>query len=989
MGSMSRVSFLLILSLLFSLGRDPVQAQEGVDVSVFKTRPADDHAPTFNGSACANEVDCTPALQRAVDELQSTRHQGVLWIPEGHYHLTGTVTVWTGIRLIGFGDHRPVFVVRDGTPGFSETKPRPLFHFAHERPKDSQPVQDGTSETFYSAFENLDIEVGAGNPSISAIRFHVAQHGILSHLRIHMTSGHAALEDVGNVAFNVHLLGGDFGIDTVKTAPGWPFMLMDSQLEGQHIAGIRTREAGMTLERVTISDVPVAIAIPQGQVEQLFVSDSTFRSVSDTAIQTGDVRNARSQISAQKLGCIGVRRLLPALGAAEGVAEESGNSGADTQNYVVDRLRLGIAVGADGGNGGVRLSLHAHPGRFPEQATDVAVLPAVSDWVSVRPLGAIGDGLHDDTEALQAAINTHRVLFFPAGRFRLTRTLHLRPDTVLLGVHPFATQIVLADRTPSFGGEGPRMPLIETPVGGANILSGIGISAGAFNPRAAGVLWRAGPHSLLEDVKFYGGRGTLSEAGKTLQVYPPAAGAPAEVSAGWSTQYPSLMVQDGGGGVFRAIWSASAFARAGLLIENTSTRGRVYGFSCEHHLHNEVVLHGLDGWQFAALQTEEEKLEGRDALSLEVQKSRDVSFGNLFQYRVSRSLGPADHATEIGPDASVDFANVHVFAGGRYAYDHSLLDLRSGVRSRVRDFVALDTSKPLVPGPVGAVSPLGGEELHVIASGFTDITGLIAEPDGSVLFTDASDHRLLNWKSGSQSVTSLPLPGGFSPVVILAATSRNIDVLGADGRVLRLSRSGGSRELQTATLPVNSSLRIPIGGHSNLSALNPLLHASTGVDLGEATGWMPVAKDLRPLLYGSQFATQGPSRQQLLASEDEGRVVRLPATPGAAPFMEGAFTAIVQDQAGEVFLAGEQIEIQEGGGRILATIDVPQRPTSLAIGGGDEHTLFVGARSNLYALRLPVVKTSAHPLQGRAAKASQPGEDVQYAFRKRFHTAAK
>lgn len=61
-----------------------------------------------------------------------------------------------------------------------------------------------------------------------------------------------------------------------------------------------------------------------------------------------------------------------------------------------------------------------------------------SDWMNVRELGARGDGLADDTAALQAVFDRtpetdtnygetlrHRVIYFPAGRYRLTSTLQL------------------------------------------------------------------------------------------------------------------------------------------------------------------------------------------------------------------------------------------------------------------------------------------------------------------------------------------------------------------------------------------------------------------------------------------------------------------------------------------------------------------------------------------------------------------------------------
>ncbi len=55
----------------------------------------------------------------------------------------------------------------------------------------------------------------------------------------------------------------------------------------------------------------------------------------------------------------------------------------------------------------------------------------------------------DDTAAIQKAIEEHRVLYFPSGHYIVTDTLMLKPDTVLIGLHPTLTQFDLPDGTPA------------------------------------------------------------------------------------------------------------------------------------------------------------------------------------------------------------------------------------------------------------------------------------------------------------------------------------------------------------------------------------------------------------------------------------------------------------------------------------------------------------------------------------------------------------
>src|SRR5258708_12572053 len=81
--------------------------------------------------------------------------------------------------------------------------------------------------------------------------------------------------------------------------------------------------------------------------------------------------------------------------------------------------------------------------------------------------------------------------------------------------------------------------------------------------------------------------------------------ADSNINRRWDAQYPSLWITDGGGGTFVDIWTPSTFARAGLYISNTSTEGRIYELSSEHHVRNEVILRNVSNCQIYAFQTAE------------------------------------------------------------------------------------------------------------------------------------------------------------------------------------------------------------------------------------------------------------------------------------------------------------------------------------------------------------------------------------------------
>jgi len=210
-----------------------------------------------------------------------------------------------------------------------------------------------------------------------------------------------------------------------------------------------------------------------------------------------------------------------------------------------------------------------------------------------------GDGTTDDTAALQQAINTHRVLYLPSGHYVVSDTLKLTPDTVLIGLHPTLTQIDLLDETPDIKGWRAEAVLLAPP-GGENVVSGIGVFAGSINPRAVAVLWKAGEHSLMDDVRFLGGHGSGTNPYNNNQT------SDSDLHKRWDGQYPSLWVADGGGGTFADIWTPNTFAQAGFLVSDTTTSGHVYELSNEHHLRNEIKFDHVENWDINAPQTEEE-----------------------------------------------------------------------------------------------------------------------------------------------------------------------------------------------------------------------------------------------------------------------------------------------------------------------------------------------------------------------------------------------
>lgn len=83
---------------------------------------------------------------------------------------------------------------------------------------------------------------------------------------------------------------------------------------------------------------------------------------------------------------------------------------------------------------GTVTSVNGHTGAVTVDSSDVGA----PDWVNAVQRGAIGDGVHDDTVFLQAAIDAcpkGGIVYLPRGRYKTTATLDLKDGVSLLGSH--------------------------------------------------------------------------------------------------------------------------------------------------------------------------------------------------------------------------------------------------------------------------------------------------------------------------------------------------------------------------------------------------------------------------------------------------------------------------------------------------------------------------------------------------------------------------
>ena len=781
-----------------------------------------------------------------------------------------------------------------------------------------------------------------------------------------------------------------------KTSPAWQYTLLDATFDGQRIAAIREHEAGLTLANVSIKNTPVGIEIDRGYGDWLWGSQVRFENVAKAALVISNEDSVYTQVGFQDA----VASRVPTFARFRDSGKTVPGPGA---HYQVSDFHYGLVLPgfASSGKFGTGMQAAALAQLPPPAPQLMRTLPPTAQWANARRFGARGDGHTDDTAALQKAVDSSRVVYLPLGFYIINDTIRLKPDTVILGLHPGLTQLVLPNGSAKYAGIGTPKAMLESAKGGDAIVSGIGLASGEVNPRAVALLWKAGVQSLVDDVRIQGGHGTVLYAGSRKD--PDRKTADFDPTAHWDRQYPSVWVTDGGGGSFVGVWSPSTFAQAGFYVSHTRTPGKVYQLSAEHHLRAEIVLDHVENWEFFAPQTEQEVRDGMDAVSLEVRNARNILFANYHGYRVTRSIKPAATAVKLHNATDIRFRNVHVngesgFAGcdeqgcgtylraSKFPFENAIEDVSNKTFVREREFALLDIGKRPV---IGTPSPLQAQKLE---DGFFSIGGGVADASGKLYFVERKFNRIYSWteERGLEVVRDAPL----DPVNLALDASGALLVQSSFGPKTSVysfkpdAPSGQLTVIQPTPVRARPQARtvLPVNWWVNgefRDQLDPATYEFNTLaelfarEVGKNKTHEYVSPDGSLVLPAFRIWRQGPTdhlgwrwtdtvqtygfvsarvgERVVFTNASENRtysgVVGQGGTLGGLQLVapRGGESAVLGPD-GLTYVANGQVFVYAADGKEVARIDVPERPLQLVFGGEKGRTLFILSHRALYGV---------------------------------------
>src|SRR6202012_5986738 len=173
-----------------------------------------------------------------------------------------------------------------------------------------------------------------------------------------------------------------FGFMARTPSPAWQFTLIDSSFDGQHIAGIRENEAGLTLVHDEFRDVPTAVEIDPQYSDQLWIKDARFEDISGPAVLISNEGSRMTEINFENVICGHVPVFAKLRESGREFPQPAGI-------YRVSVFSHGLNLAYPGAMAAFKTKYETAP--LPSLPADtppaIRPLPDPATWVNVQTLG--------------------------------------------------------------------------------------------------------------------------------------------------------------------------------------------------------------------------------------------------------------------------------------------------------------------------------------------------------------------------------------------------------------------------------------------------------------------------------------------------------------------------------------------------------------------------------------------------------------------------
>jgi gluconolactonase len=256
-----------------------------------------------------------------------------------------------------------------------------------------------------------------------------------------------------------------------------------------------------------------------------------------------------------------------------------------------------------------------------------------------------------------------------------------------------------------------------------------------------------------------------------------------------------------------------------------------------------------------------------------------------------------------------------------------------------------------------------------LAGGFKFTEGPAADKKGNVYFTDIPNSRIHKW-SVDGKLSTFKENSGRANGLFFDKKSNLLACEGGTGKLVSISPNGKTTVLVDSykTKPFNSPNDLWIDPNGGIYFTDPRYGSRDDLPQdGEHVYYLSADRKniirviddmVRPngiigtadgkLLYVADHGAQKTYSYKINADG---------TLSGKKLFAKQVSDGLTLDENGNVYLTGKAVFIYDPSGKLIKTIEVPERPSNVCFGAKDKKTLFITARKSLYSIKMTSPKT--------------------------------
>ena len=287
---------------------------------------------------------------------------------------------------------------------------------------------------------------------------------------------------------------------------------------------------------------------------------------------------------------------------------------------------------------------------------------------------------------------------------------------------------------------------------------------------------------------------------------------------------------------------------------------------------------------------------------------------------------------------------------------------------RLRWVAAIPLLLLVVAGGVGfaeerLVAP--GAEVEKLANGFRFTEGPAVDREGNLFFSDVPNNKIHQWSLQGELSTFREETGGANGLyfdakgnlIACEGGNRRVTSTDPDGNVTVLVDEYGGKKLNSP----NDLWIDPKGGfyfsdprYGKLTDLQQegfyVYYVSSGKKISAVATDLVKPNGVIGTSDGKRLYVADHRGRKTFAYDIQGDGSLTNKRPFAAQGSDG----MTLDEHGNLYLTSKAVTVYAPDGEQITRIDIPERPANVCFGGVDRRTLFVTARTSLYAVRMTV-----------------------------------